>query len=364
MLHPLQKIGHRAPFQRRRRVFVGKNFRAPTRSVKSINELPHAHEVGQKGDGNPIRPRGLTSAKQWLSLILFLASFIPSARSADTDSFESMFYQQLIAELGGLGNNLAQRLVEIAPRLAAALALLVLGIVLAYIVRSLSRRLIAGLVRLVPGQPLRRIVRQADLQRSAGKAVGQVFFWAILIFFFTAATETLGLPVVSVWLSKILLYLPQFLAALLILFAGFVGGRVLRDLIPSAAASAGIKHGAALGRLAQMAVLTVSALIAVDQAGLNVGFLTSVLLLVLGSGLLGGALVFALGARATVANILASYYVQKTYRVGHRVRIGDFEGEIVRITATAVVLQAAEGQVSVPASRFGEQASILLLERK
>ena len=282
------------------------------------------------------------------------------AGGADTDSIEPMSHQQLVADLKALGHSLAQTLVEIAPRLAAALALLALGLMLAYIVRALSRRLIAGLVRLVPGQPLRRIVRQANLQRSAGKAVGQVFFWAILIFFFTAATETLGMPVVSVWLSEILLYLPQFLAALLILFAGLVIGQVLRNLITSA----GIEHGAYLGRLAQLAMLTVSALIAVDQAGLNVDFLTSVLLLVLGSGLLGGALVFALGARATVGNILASYYVQKTYKVGHRVRIGDFEGEIVRITATSVVLQVAEGQVSVPASRFGEQASILLVERK
>lgn len=296
--------------------------------------------------------------------VLPLTSFISGALSADTDSIESMFYQQLISDLETLGNSLVQRLVEIAPRLVAALALLALGLVLACIVRALSRRMITGLVRLVPSQPLRRIGLQEDLQGSAGKAIGQVFFWSILIFSFTAATETLGLPVISVWLSEVLLYLPRFMAALLILFAGFVGGRVLRDLIISAAASAGFEHGASLGRLAQLTVLIVSALIAVDQAGLNVGFLTSVLLLVLGSGLLGGALVFALGARATVANILASYYVQKTYRVGHRVRIGDFEGEVVRITATSVVLQVAQGQVSVPASRFGEEASVLLMERK
>ena len=107
----------------------------------------------------------------------------------------------------------------------------------------------------------------------------------------------------------------------------------------------------------------VSGLIAVDQTGLNVDFLTSVLLLVLGSTLLGSALTFALGARTTVANILACYYLQKTYRVGHRVRVGEFEGEIVDITATSVLLETGEGRVSVPASLFGEQASVLLVEK-
>ena len=109
--------------------------------------------------------------------------------------------------------------------------------------------------------------------------------------------------------------------------------------------------------------MVVSVLVAVSQAGLNVSFLTSILLLVLGSGLLGGVLTFALGARATVANILACHYLQKTYKVGHRVRAGGFEGEIVEITATAVVLEAEEGRVSVPASVFGEETTVLLVER-
>ncbi len=84
----------------------------------------------------------------------------------------------------------------------------------------------------------------------------------------------------------------------------------------------------------------------------------------LGSGLLGGVLTFALGARTTVANILACHYLQKTYKLGHRVRVGGFQGEIVEITATTVVLEAEEGRVSVPASVFGEETSVLLGERR
>ena len=267
-------------------------------------------------------------------------------------------FQHLTAEIGDLVQGLAERLSGTAPRIAGALALVLLGLALAFLARTLSRRLLAGLDRLVPG--LRRMARGADLQDSAGRTAGRVLFWMVLLFFVTAATEVIGLPVVSVWLSGIVLYLPRLLAAVLILFAGLLGGHFIRDLV----ASTGIVYAGALGRLGQVSVLVVSALIAVDQAGLNVGFLTSVLLLVLGSALLGSALTFALGARTTVANILASYYLQKTYRVGHRVRVGDFQGEIIDITATSVLLETAEGRVSVPASLFGEQASILLLDKR
>ena len=268
------------------------------------------------------------------------------------------YYRQLTAELEELVQDLAQHLAGTAPRIAGALALMLLGLGLAFLARALSWRLLAGLDRFVPG--LRRLAGGADLQQSAGRTVGRVLFWMVLLFFITAATEVMGLPVVSVWLSGIVLYLPRLLAAVLILFAGLLGGHFLRDLITST----GITYARALGRLAQVSVLVVSALIAVDQAGLNVDFITNVLLLVLGSGLLGTALTFALGARTTVANILASYYLQKTYRIGHRVRIGEFKGEIVDMTATSVLLETKEGRVSVPAALFAQQASILLVETR
>ena len=269
-----------------------------------------------------------------------------------------MSYQEVIAQLKAQVQQIAHQAIDAAPRIAGALALALLGLALAYLVRALSRRLIAGLDRLVPRLRLQQ-GRGAEFRTAAGWAVGRVLFWLVLLFFVTLATEILGLPVVSVWLNGIVVYLPRFLAAVLILFAGLIGGQFLRDVI----LSTGIAYAPALARLGQMAVVVASALIAVNQAGLNVDLLTSGLLLVLGIALLGSVLTFALGARTTVANILASYYLQKIYRVGHRVSVGDHQGEIVQITATAVVLDAEEGRVSVPASVFAEQASILLVER-
>jgi len=274
-----------------------------------------------------------------------------------------MSHEQLMKELEMLVQESTRYLAGIGPRLAGALALALLGLGLAFLVRVLTRRLIAGLDRLVTGLGGPRLARGAEYRRGAGRAAGRVLFWVVLLFFLAAATETLGLPVISVWLSGLLVYLPRFAAAVLILFAGLLGGHFLRNLILSGTASAGVAYGAALARLGQMTAVVVSVLVAVAQAGLNVSFLTSLLLLVLGSGLLGGVLTFALGARTTVANILACHYLQKTYRVGHRVRAGGFEGEIVEITATSVVLETEEGRVSVPASVFGQETTVLLVER-
>ncbi len=182
-------------------------------------------------------------------------------------------------------------------------------------------------------------------------------YWVILFFFVTVATETLRLPVVTTWLSGVALYLPRIIFAVLIIVAGLVGGIVLRELVTAGAASARITHPAFLGNLTRYTVITMSILIAVNEVGVDITLLTDILTLVLAALLFGAAIGFALGAKETIASIIASYYVQKQYRVGQTVAIDGVEGEIVEITPTTVVLEARDGVVCVPARRFVETVS-------
>jgi hypothetical protein len=273
-----------------------------------------------------------------------------------------MNYQHLITDFSQLARRFEEQFLDILPKLVGALAIMAAGFVLALLLRFLVRRLVGGLDRIVPGQRLRNSLRRLGMKRSAADVIGGVVYWIVLIFFLTAATETLGLPVVTTWLSGIALYLPRILSGVLICFAGLIGGILIRDLIVSAAASAGIAYGSALGRLAQGAALLISVLIAVEQVGINVDFLTTAAITLLGIILFGGSLAFGLGARTTVSNILAVHYLQKVYAVGQQVRIGEWQGEIVQITTTAVILKSAGGQVLVPARLFSETASVLVVE--
>jgi small-conductance mechanosensitive channel len=271
-----------------------------------------------------------------------------------------MEYQDLIDNVGLLISRVQERALELLPRLIGALAIFLVGWILALLLRFAARRLVMGLDRLVPSHRVQKSLRRLGMEKPASDVIGGILYWIVLIFFLTAATETLGLPVVTTWLSGVALYLPRILSAALICFAGLIGGFLLRDLVASAASSAGLAFASALGHLAQIAALLVSILIAVDQVGINIDFLTSAIIASLAMIFFGGALAFGLGARTTVSNILASYYLQKSYSVGHVVRVGDQQGEIVEITPTAVILKSAEGRVLVPAKIFSEMISVLL----
>jgi hypothetical protein len=264
--------------------------------------------------------------------------------------------------------DLFRDLAAFAPRLLAAAGLAAAGWLAGRLLKFLTVRLLrgwgrqvaSGVGRLLGSRDAEREMRGFALRPPVVEAAGRVVFWLAFLFFAAAATEALGLPVVSAWLSGVAAYLPRLLVAALIVVLGLLAGSLARTTLSATAASAGFAYADALGRVAQGIVVMASCIVAFDQLGIQVTFLTVLAAIVTGTLLGGAALAFGLGARTAVSNIIASHYLLKTYRVGHHVRIGAVEGRIVDITPTAVIVATADGQAMVPAKEFSEQASLLL----
>ena len=265
-------------------------------------------------------------------------------------------FEQFVVDFQAILETFKNRLIELLPNLVAALVIIIAGIVVARILRFILNRFLKNVGRLMPHPKLRARLEPERLEKSA-LLVSNIFYWVVLFFFLTAATETLGLPVVTTWLSGVALYLPRILLAALIVVAGLVGGMIVRELIATGAASVNIAHAAFLGKLSQYALVIISILVAVDEVGIDITVLTNVITLVIAALLFAAALGFALGSQVTIGNIIASYYVHKQYKVGQTIAIDGVEGTIVEITPTAVVIESNDGVVYVPAKRFNEVSS-------
>jgi small-conductance mechanosensitive channel len=241
---------------------------------------------------------------------------------------------------------LVQRIREILPNLLAAAGLVVLGWLLGSLLRVVARRAI-----------------EASLDRMARTTrMGGFVFWVVLLFFVAAAIEILGLPVVTSSLSQFASYLPNVLAAIVIFFVGLLIGNLARGAVASAAATAHLTYGAALGRMAYITILAMATVVALQQLGVNGEILVVIFAIVVGSVLAAGGLAFGLGARTAVSNLIGSHYVSQFYQVGQTVRIDGTEGRILDTTPTAVVLETAAGRLLIPARRFSEQSSLLMTE--
>jgi small-conductance mechanosensitive channel len=242
-----------------------------------------------------------------------------------------------------------------------AVLIMLVGLVAAAILGRLARKLVARsaswLGSLQPG-----VVTMPHFDRVEA-AVGRAVYWLVVVCAVMAATETMGLPVVTAWLSGVATFLPRIAVAIMIVALGTVAARVTRHVVTSTASSANVTSAERLGRVTEMALLLGTALVAIEQLGIEISFLKATLLILLGGMLFGAALAFGLGGRDLVANILSAHYVHRLYQVGQIVRVDGIEGRIVRITETSVILECAEGDVSVPARTFADQRSTLIVRK-
>jgi small-conductance mechanosensitive channel len=190
--------------------------------------------------------------------------------------------------------------------------------------------------------------------------LGAVVFWLVLLVFVTAAAEVLGLQTFTGWLARLIDYLPTLAAGLLILVAGYILAGFVADLVEAAAVRLAPPQRLALARLAQGATLVMAILVGADQIGIKITWLAILTAIVL-AGVLGGVtLAVSLGARGYVANLIGAHHLRQAFQVGQRVRVAGFEGRILEVTPTALVLETGEGRVSLPGRVYNDEPIVLL----
>jgi small-conductance mechanosensitive channel len=247
------------------------------------------------------------------------------------------------------------------PSLLSAFALLLAGYLIARLLRRWTGALaVASLGRLPGATAVRVALERTGMQKTLPPVLGAAVFWTVMLVFAAAAVEVLGLPGVAGIADRLAYYVPQVIAAILILFVGYLAGNLAYGAVSGAAVSLHVAYANALGRAAQATVLLVATVIAIDQVGIDSTFLIVILTIIMATTLGGAALAFGLGCGTAVSSIIACYYVTKAFRLGEHVRIAGWEGRIVEIAPTSVVLQTADGRVFIPAKKFGEETSTLL----
>lgn len=243
-----------------------------------------------------------------------------------------------------------------APDVLGAIALLAIGWAIARVLKALATRgmqLAEGLIERATGRPGR-------LAATRSTAIfGALVFWAVLLFFVTAATQVLGLGTFTAWLSRLLDYLPTLAAGLLIIAAGFVLARFVGDLVHATSAVAAPQR-ATLARLAQGATLLATLLVGADQIGLRVTWIAVLVIVVVAAALGGVMLTVSLGARSYVSSLIGAHYLRQAVRVGETVRVAGHTGRVLEISATSLVLETGEGRVVLPGRIFHEEAIVLV----
>lgn len=265
--------------------------------------------------------------------------------------WSTTFQEGLTSLLATLGASL--------PGIGAAIGIMFVGWLFARILRAIILRLGGGVNRVMGsfGRPMTS--GSLSMANRLISLAAKVLYWCAVLIFAAVAARVAGLDAFSLWLDRVLIYLPTLVAGLIIAIVGYLLSTLVRDVVTTTLISVGSNESELAGIAAQTAVILTAFVIGLDQIGIDVTFLIILSSVLLGGALLALALAFGFGARDFVSNLIAAHQLRELLETGEHAVIAGAEGRILEVTPTSVVLLGDKGRFLVPAATFQKQITLI-----
>ncbi len=199
-------------------------------------------------------------------------------------------------------------LIGFIPNLLGCLVILLVGYVIARIVRVVVAKLLEkiGLDRALSRSHAGAYVERVSPGARPSRLVALVAFWFIFIYAIAAAVGALKIPALTNFMGNVQNYLPNVIAAVLILvvgaaLAGAAGGFV-RRLVGDTPA------GRVARTIAPTLLLAIAVFMALNQLRIAPAIVNTTYIALIGMLAVAGALAFGLGGRELAADVLRDTY--------------------------------------------------------
>jgi len=175
------------------------------------------------------------------------------------------------------------------PKVVLFLVILVVGWIVARVLRNVIARLLdrVGVDRAVERGGLRRWMGTM----SASRLIARLVYYAVLLFTLQFAFNVFGPNPVSDLINAVVAFLPRAFVALVIVVIAAAIAAAVKDVITSSLG--GLSYGRLLATLAQVFILALGVIAALDQIGVATTVTTPVLIAVLAT--VGGVIVVGVG---------------------------------------------------------------------
>ena len=192
------------------------------------------------------------------------------------------------------------------PAFAAAFLLLLAGMFMARLLRTIAERLFdrAHLDEYTSKVGINEVLARLGLGKSPAYVLSFLVYWFILFIFIVSAANAVNMTVVSDLLERFVLFLPVVIASLLILFGGLLFARFLSEVVANAASANNVRGGAVLAQTTYVVVVIFSGMTALEQLGLKMTFISAAVQILLGSAGLAAAIAFGIGGKDVASEII------------------------------------------------------------
>ncbi len=187
------------------------------------------------------------------------------------------------------------------------LIILLIGWVVAKVIRTATTRglRLVKLDELSDRLELDTLLEKGGIPYSLSELIGALVYWVVLLITFVVAVNAVGLTVAADLLNKIVLYIPNVIAAIFILILGMFIATLLKNIVTTTANNAGLSQGAFLSKITEIIVVAFAVFIALEELNIGIRITELTLSIVLGSIGLGLALSFGLGCKELAGRFMS-----------------------------------------------------------
>lgn len=196
------------------------------------------------------------------------------------------------------------------PRLGTAVVVLIVGWLLAKGFRLAVVKTLRALNFHVLSERagIDSFLQQGGTEKDTTDLFGAIGYLLVILAALMIASNSLGLAQVTELLSKVLLFVPRLLVALLVIVFGSYFARFAGRSVTSYCREADIADGELLGRVMQYAVMAFVILLAIDHLDIGGGLIQQTFLILLAGVVVALALAFGLGGRDRAAALIERWF--------------------------------------------------------
>jgi hypothetical protein len=264
-----------------------------------------------------------------------------------------------LAAARSVTDSLVASVADMVPRFLVAIVVIILGLIVAKIAERTIKLMFERLKidALLERAGLVGALRRLGLTGSPGRLLARTVYFLLIILFTQSVCRAVGLDAVADAIGAFFAYMPNLVAAFLVLVLGMIVSQFLGRTVATSAEESGLAYGAMLGRGVSSLVMFMVVIMAISQLRIDTGIIRMVVLVLLSGLAVALALSFGLGTREITRNIVAGFYVRRLIREGETLDIAGERGIVVGVTALQTLVERDGRTVAIPNQLFLDQVA-------
>ena len=154
---------------------------------------------------------------------------------------------------------------------------------------------------------LESLLEKGGISYSLSELIGVVCYWLALLVTFMVAINAIGLTIAAELLNKVVLYIPNVIAAVFILILGMFAATILKNIVYTAATNSGITQGKILSNAVEIVIIVFAILVSLEQLNVGIRITELTLSIVLASIGLAFGLAFGLGCKELAGKMMSEF---------------------------------------------------------